>query len=79
MSTQKAQKPRPNIALFTLRMNEGWSRYQVGRQAGVTAETVRLAEKGLTVPNADTQHRIAGVFGKKPLDLWPLDRQRIAA
>jgi transcriptional regulator with XRE-family HTH domain len=58
-----------------LRVNEGLSREQLGLRANVSRESVRLAEAGF-VPGPRVQFAIAGVFGKRPLDLWPLDQQR---
>lgn len=58
-----------------LRLNEGLSRGDLGARAGVSSETVRLAEHGFT-PGARIQYAIADVFGKLPLDIWPLERQK---
>jgi lambda repressor-like predicted transcriptional regulator len=49
-------------------------------RARVSGKTIRLAEAGY-IPAPRTQFAIASVFGLKPLDLWPMrrDRQQVAA
>lgn len=69
---------RPHTQLMGLRLNEGFSREALAYRAGVSRETVRMAESGF-VPGARVQFAIAGVFGLRPLDLWPIEMQRRAA
>lgn len=59
---------------MALRINDGLSREQLARRAGVSRESVRLAESGF-VPGPRIQHSIAAVFDLRPLDLWPIDLQ----
>jgi DNA-binding XRE family transcriptional regulator len=59
---------------MALRINDGLSREQLALRAGVSRESVRLAESGF-VPGPRIQHAIAGVFDLRPLDLWPIDTQ----
>lgn len=73
-TSQRARR-QPNIALISLRVNEGLSREALGYRAGVSRETIRLAEAGF-VPTPRVQFALAAIFGKRPLDLWPIDRQR---
>jgi lambda repressor-like predicted transcriptional regulator len=47
-------------------------------RAGVCAKTIRLAEAGF-VPGPRIQFAIAAVFDMQPLELWPLERQKVAA
>lgn len=63
-----------------LRVNAGMSPNDLAYRAGVTGKTIRMVEAGF-IPSARTQFAIAGVFGLKPLDLWPFhrDRQQVAA
>jgi DNA-binding XRE family transcriptional regulator len=68
-------KRRAHAELIALRVNEGLSREQLAYRAGVSRETVRLAEDGY-LPGPGVQFAIAKVFNKKPLDLWPIERQR---
>lgn len=64
-----------HLELIGLRINEGLSREQVAHRANVSRETVRLVESGW-VPGPRVQFAIAAVFERRPLDLWPIDRQR---
>lgn len=74
-STQ-TRRSRANRLLTELRVNEGLSPNELAVRAGVSGQTVRLAEAGF-VPQPRTQYAIARVFDRNPLDLWPLDRQRV--
>jgi hypothetical protein len=47
-------------------------------RAGVSGKTVRMAEAGW-LPTPRVQFQIAGVFSMTPLELWPMERQRVAA
>lgn len=58
-----------------LRVNEGLSREQLALRAGVSRETVRMAEHGF-LPTPRIQYAIAKALGSEPLILWPLERQR---
>ena len=60
---------------MALRLNEGLSPNALGYRAGVSGNTIRLAEAGFR-PLPRTQFAIAEVFGLKPLDLWPLEEQQ---
>lgn len=66
---------RQHPTLTALRVNEGLSREDLALRAGVSRETVRLAEAGF-LPTPRVQFAIAAAFGKRPLDLWPIERQR---
>lgn len=68
----------PNTALIEQRINLGLSPADLGYRAGVSAKTVRMAEAGFT-PGPRIQFAIARVFGCEPLDLWPMERQKVAA
>ncbi len=70
----------PHQKLMELRLNEGMSPNDLAYKARVTGKTIRMAEAGF-VPSPRTQFAIAAVFDLKPLDLWPLhrDRQMVAA
>jgi hypothetical protein len=69
---------RPHRELIGLRVNAGLSRKDLGLRTGVSEESVRLAEIGF-VPGARIQFALASEFGRLPLDLWPLERQRAFA
>lgn len=72
---QRSPRRSPNQTLYGLRLNEGLSRRDLAARCGISAETVRLAELGWT-PTPRVQFAIAGAFGLRPLDLWPIERQR---
>lgn len=61
--------------LIALRINDGLSREDLARKANVSRESVRLAEAGF-LPTPRIQFAIASAFEKRPLDLWPIERQR---
>lgn len=69
-----AQRTRPNRRLQELRINAGLSPADLAARAGITANSVRLAERG-HVPGPRIQFAIAQVFGLLPLDIWPLEKQ----
>jgi transcriptional regulator with XRE-family HTH domain len=77
MATSR-HKRQAHRALYALRVNEGLSRADLGRRIGVSAETIRLAEIGF-LPTPRIQFAIAQAFAHRPLDLWPIERQRIPA
>ena len=64
----------PNRRLQALRINEGLSPNALAYRAGVSGNTVRMAEAGF-VPTPRVQFALAEVFEKRPLDIWPLDSQ----
>ena len=69
------RRRNPHLTLIGLRVNAGLSREDFGRRIGVSRETIRLAEDGF-VPSVRVQFAIAGEFNMRPLDLWPIERQR---
>lgn len=66
-----------NLELIALRINAGLSRSDLATKAAVGRETVRLAESGF-VPTPRVQFALAKAFGRLPLDLWPIERQKAA-
>jgi transcriptional regulator with XRE-family HTH domain len=81
-STQnRSARPRrrriPNRLLKELRINAGLSPNDLAYRAGISGNTVRMAESGF-IPTPRVQFAIARVFDRTPLDLWPLDQQRAA-
>lgn len=72
-------KPRDrNTALIAARLNAGKTRRDLARITGVSAESIRLAELGF-VPGPTIQFALASYFKTTPLELWPIERQRVAA
>lgn len=65
----------PHQRLKELRIQEGMTPNDLAYRCGLTGKTIRMAEAGF-IPSARTQFAIAAVFGAKPLDLWPFDRDR---
>jgi DNA-binding XRE family transcriptional regulator len=72
------RRRRPHLQLISLRVNEGLSREQLGYRAGVSRETIRLVEDGW-VPGPRVQFALARAFEMRPLDLWPIEAQRVVA
>lgn len=75
---QRAKRRKPNTRLYALRLNAGLSRLDLCRRVGVSVETIRLAEMGY-LPGPRIQFAIAEAFKLQPLDLWPLEQQRVLA
>lgn len=73
--TQRRRVLRPHRRLQSLRINLGLSPNQLALRAGVSGNTIRLAEDGY-VPTPRVQFAIAEVFDLQPLDLWPIEDQR---
>lgn len=71
--TRRTRRQR-HVELIGLRINEGLSREQLAYRIGVSRETIRLAEDGF-LPTPRIQFAIAGAFAKRPLDIWPMERQ----
>jgi DNA-binding XRE family transcriptional regulator len=69
-----SRKPKPHLRLQELRINEGMSPNDLAYRAGLSGNTIRLAEAGY-MPTPRVQFAIAAIFGLRPLDLWPLDRR----
>lgn len=67
-------RKRPNWRLKELRINAGMSPNDLAYRVGVSANTVRLAERGY-VPGPRIQFALAEAFDLLPLDLFPLERQ----
>jgi len=78
MKSKIATRRTPNRKLQELRINAGLSPNALAYRAGVNGKTIRLAEAGW-IPTPRVQFQIAAVFELLPLDLWPLDRQKVAA
>lgn len=66
--------------LRELRIQAGMSPNDLAFRARISGKTIRMAEAGF-IPSPRIQFAIASVFELKPLDLWPLhrDRQMVAA
>lgn len=74
---RSTRRRAPNRQLQELRINAGLSPNDLAYRAGISGNTVRLAEAGMT-PTPRVQFAIARVFDLSPLDLWPIDHQRVA-
>lgn len=72
------QRVQPNRDLIEHRINRGLSRRELGARIGVSAEAIRLAELGFT-PSVRVQFALASEYGERPMDLWPIERQRVVA
>lgn len=78
-ATQKrakvARRMRPHRQLQRLRVNEGLSPNALAYRAGVSGNTIRMAEAGF-LPSPRVQFAIAEVFDLRPLDIWPIEEHR---
>lgn len=72
----QAKRRTPNRKLQELRINAGLSPNDLAAKCRVSANTVRLAERGYT-PGPRIQFAIANSLGVQPLDIWPLSTQRV--
>jgi DNA-binding XRE family transcriptional regulator len=77
-TSQHTRRREQNTRLQALRINEGLTRDDLARRTGVSRESIRLAELGF-VPGPRIQFALADAFKLRPLDIWPLERQRVAA
>jgi transcriptional regulator with XRE-family HTH domain len=67
----RSKSPSPNKALRKLRVEEkGWSKEELARAAGVSAQTIRKAERGLHISEV-SMGRIAKVLGVSLQKLFP--------
>jgi DNA-binding XRE family transcriptional regulator len=73
---QRIQRRKPNTRLYGLRINAGLSRQALGYRIGISAETIRIAELGF-VPGPRIQFALAREFELEPLDIWPLETQKV--
>lgn len=76
--TRKTARPRSNRALIELRLNQGLTPNDLARRAQISGNTVRAAERGLYI-DVRSQYAIANALGVLPLDVFPFERQRVAA
>lgn len=76
MADSRKRNQRKHTQLIALRINKGLGRPDLARRIGVSAETIRLVELGF-VPGPRIQYALALEFGLVPLELWPVEVQRI--
>lgn len=65
---------KPNLALVGLRLNRGLSPNELAGLTEVSAETIRLAEKG-HIPSPRVMFALADFFEVDVLDIWKLRGQ----
>lgn len=68
---------RINRKLIELRLNRGWTPNDLARNACISGNTVRAAERGLYI-DPRSQFAIAHALGCELLDVFPFDRQKEA-
>jgi transcriptional regulator with XRE-family HTH domain len=68
---------KPNLALRGLRLNKGLSPNGLSELTGVSAQTIRLSERG-HVPSPRVMFELARFFEVEVLDIWPLPGQEKA-
>lgn len=71
MSGTASSVHRPNLTLIGLRLNHGLSPRDLAHLTGVSASTIRLAEKG-HIPGPRVMFALAEFLGVEVLDIWPL-------
>lgn len=64
--------------LIRARLNAGLTPNDLAYKARITGNTVRAAERGFYI-NPRSQYAIARALETDPLELFPLERQRVAA
>jgi transcriptional regulator with XRE-family HTH domain len=72
---QPTRSRQTHRRLLELRLQAGLSPNDLAYRAGLSGKTIRLAEAGF-IPSPRVQFAIAQVFELRPLDLWPLHRNR---
>jgi DNA-binding XRE family transcriptional regulator len=65
---------KPNLTLIGLRLNRGLSPNELAGLVDVSAETIRLAEKG-HIPSPRVMFELAGFFEVEVVSIWPLKGQ----
>jgi transcriptional regulator with XRE-family HTH domain len=71
-------RSRENRLLIEFRLNQGLTPNDLARRARISGNTVRAAERGFYV-DPRSQFAIAQALGVLPLDVFPFDRQKVAA
>lgn len=71
-------RPRPNRTLMELRLNAGLSPNRLALRAGISGNTARAAERGAFI-DENSQKAIADALGVQVMELFPFERQRVAA
>lgn len=64
--------------LIRARLNEGLTPNDLAYRAGISGNTVRSAERGFYI-NPRSQYAISRALKSNPLELFPFERQRVAA
>jgi transcriptional regulator with XRE-family HTH domain len=75
---QARKRRQPNRELIELRLNAGLSPNGLAVRAHLSGNTVRAAERGMYI-SPRSQYAIAKALGVRPLDVFPYERQRVAA
>lgn len=73
-----SKRPQPNRALIEASLNAGLTPNGLAYRARISGNTVRSAMRGHYV-EVPQQHAIAAALGVGVLDLFPMERQRLAA
>lgn len=66
---------KPNLTLVGLRLNKGLSVKELAKLSGVSAETIRLAEKG-HIPGPRVMFALADFLDVQVLDIWKLKGEK---
>lgn len=64
----------PHLALKIARIRAGFSQKELADLAGVSMQTVSLAERGVT-PGEETRAKIVEPLGLESKDIWPMERE----
>lgn len=63
----------PTIDIRELRVNRGLSLNQAAREIGVSPNTLGAAETGEVKPRPSSALKIAGFYGYRVTDVWPIE------
>lgn len=64
---------KPAIDIRTLRLNRGLSLNEAARQIGISPNTLAAAESGEVRPWPSSALKIAGFYGYRVTDVWPVE------
>lgn len=70
---------KPAIDIQELRVNRGLSLNAAAAEIGVSPNTLAVAESGEVKPRPSSALKIAGFYGFRVTDVWPLEPDTAAA
>lgn len=74
--TPGGTRPRPNLELLKLRIQQGLSREELGRLAGLSGKQIGLIERGVAVHSREHNLKnVADALGVDVLELFDVTRR----